>query len=421
LAEETSKAQDDTIETADSATEDAPTQPSDPKPAYKGVFLPLIFGGAIAAGLGFFAGQLDSVEAWLSPEVPDSIVTSPIVDDIAALNARISQQDNALQGVAAETEALRAEFTALQQTASSSPDGQAVEQSFDAQEVDLSPLTASLEELRRRVGELETTLSTPHDVETQGASQVDLKPLESAIAANTAVAQEMQQAMQAIADRLTLVEETQAQAISVEQLDAYKAELLSLQAVIGDQSVSVAAMLERTEAAEQAALEREQLSQARAVMLDLTAAVADGRPFSDEVADLTRHSEMSVPEPLTQWASSGVAALSELQAEFPQAARAALAADRSSATGDGGGGLGGFLQRRLGARSVTPQEGSGSNAILSRAEAHIKAADLSSALQELEALPDSAKSAMADWLVAAQARASVLSAIDDVSTGFGSN
>ena len=84
-------------------------------------------------------------------------------------------------------------------------------------------------------------------------------------------------------------------------------------------------------------------------------------------------------------------------------------------------GLTGLLKRQLGARSVTPREGEDTDAILSRAEAALRAGDLGTALSEMEALPDVAKDAMDGWLQSAAARKSAQDAADALSTSLNSN
>ncbi|PJE34836.1 hypothetical protein CVM52_20190, partial [Pseudooceanicola lipolyticus] len=58
----------------------------------------------------------------------------------------------------------------------------------------------------------------------------------------------------------------------------------------------------------------------------------------------------------------------------------------------------------LGARSVEPRAGDDPDAILSRAEAAVSTGQLQQALDELAALPDAAKPALADWIDSAQRR-----------------
>jgi hypothetical protein len=101
-----------------------------------------------------------------------------------------------------------------------------------------------------------------------------------------------------------------------------------------------------------------------------------------------------------------------LQSEFPDQARIALATARASNVEDGQQGLGGFLKRSLGVRSVAPREGDDPDAVLSRAEAEIRSGDLAATLNELDTLPEEAQAAIADWRAAADARLAARSAAD---------
>ena len=105
----------------------------------------------------------------------------------------------------------------------------------------------------------------------------------------------------------------------------------------------------------------------------------------------------------------GIPSLPALQASFPDAARAALAAETAAGTGDGGG-LTGFLRAQLGVRSLSPQDGDGTDAILSRAEAALHRGDLSAALTEVQALGGPAADALASWRTDAETRQAALAA-----------
>ncbi|MFB1024955.1 MAG: hypothetical protein QMC33_06380, partial [Octadecabacter sp.] len=68
--------------------------------------------------------------------------------------------------------------------------------------------------------------------------------------------------------------------------------------------------------------------------------------------------------------------------------------------------------------SSSPQEGAGPDAVLSRAEAAIKAGRVADALAELEALPEVARAEMTDWTARATQRADVLDAIATLSETY---
>ena len=87
-----------------------------------------------------------------------------------------------------------------------------------------------------------------------------------------------------------------------------------------------------------------------------------------------------------------------------RAARDGLAAAlKSSSANDGAMGvIGNFLRVQTGARSVEPREGSDPDAVLSRADAAVKAGDIAGALEQIGALPQPGQDAMSGWV--AQAR-----------------
>ena len=138
------------------------------------------------------------------------------------------------------------------------------------------------------------------------------------------------------------------------------------------------------------------------------------RPFARLMCSSVSYSAASsVPPVLAEAAAEGVTPLVVLIETYPDAARAALAVAREGQTGT----ITGFLQTQLGARSVTPRDGEDADAILSRAEAAVGEGRLGDALTELSALPDPAKAAMADWLAAAQARATLVRLCDGIRAG----
>ncbi|WP_408635231.1 COG4223 family protein, partial [Paracoccus binzhouensis] len=59
--------------------------------------------------------------------------------------------------------------------------------------------------------------------------------------------------------------------------------------------------------------------------------------------------------------------------------------------------IGTFLRVQTGARSVEPRQGDDPDAILSRADAAVKAGDIKGALAEIGSLPQPGQDAMADW------------------------
>lgn len=163
------------------------------------------------------------------------------------------------------------------------------------------------------------------------------------------------------------------------------------------------------EAAAQAAEAARLQSAKDAALLTLREAMASGAPYG---AALSAMALPQAPEILTQYAESGLPTLAQLQAEFPDPARAALdAALRAESGNSVSSGLWSFLRIQTGARSLTPQEGDDPDAVLSRAEAAVTAGDLPAALTELALLPPESQPALADWITRAQDRIAAETAI----------
>ncbi len=112
--------------------------------------------------------------------------------------------------------------------------------------------------------------------------------------------------------------------------------------------------------------------------------------------------------------------MAALQDSFPDAARSGLSAARADIP-EGQATITDFLKRQLNVRSVTPREGSDPDAVLSRMQAAVRGGDLGKALTEAEALPEAARSAMAEWLEAAAARKSAQDAAKEMADSLNSN
>ena len=153
----------------------------------------------------------------------------------------------------------------------------------------------------------------------------------------------------------------------------------------------------------------------------IVAAVESGSPFADAVADLAETADTDLPAALTDQAANGVPTLIALQDEFPDLARSALAAARQTAAAEGEGGVLSFIERRLGARSVTPQDGNSPDAVLSRAEAALRNRQLTDVLTEIDALPTVSKDVLADWTAKATARNGALQAADSLMSSLSTN
>ncbi|MEO1607456.1 MAG: mitofilin family membrane protein, partial [Pseudomonadota bacterium] len=191
-------------------------------------------------------------------------------------------------------------------------------------------------------------------------------------------------------------------------VDAAVDELLSTAAT---QQAEIERLLDNVRQGEEAAAQAKRVALARTAVAQINSAIGSGEPFEGPLSALQDSGALDrVPEGLTAAAQEGVTTLAQLQAEVADAARSALAVVRSDEQGTGG--VGAFLQRQLGARSVTPKQGDDADAVLSRMEAAVRSGDLGTALDEASGLPEKARGAMSGWLGAAETRHNAQSALD---------
>jgi hypothetical protein len=178
---------------------------------------------------------------------------------------------------------------------------------------------------------------------------------------------------------------------------------------------------ERARAAEEEAQALARRTEAKAALLQIDAALDSGEPYTESLARLQTNlgEEAGVPVSLYNPADTGVPTLSELRESYPEAAREALGASAvAAAEGDPGDRLMAFLRTQTQARSLSPQEGSSADAILSRAEAALDRGDVQGALAEIETLPADGRAAMEDWIAEARLRTEAVAAAESLSATF---
>ena len=364
--DETEAEPDPVVPETEEPTQSEPTRdPVAPAPTQtvverRGGFFPALLGGIVAAILGFLAARADL----LDPILPPSLQNSRNAGMVEDLSARVDGQQS-------DIEALRQNVNNLPP-----PDTSAV----DAQ---VAGIGDELGAISSRIDELSSTI----DGLQSRVTEIEKAPINDAV--------------------------------SESAIAAYEDELNRLQQAMAAQREEVEALV--AEAREMDAQSAEQARQANALaaIARLQSAVSNGLPYAD-VAQEVSDAGVELPEALTSSAETGVPTLSELQSEFPGAARNALADVRSSQVGTETG-LGAFLQRQLGARSVEPREGSDPDAILSRAEAAVMDGNLQTVIEEIETLPEEAKGAMSQWTADARARADAMTAADGLTVSATSN
>ena len=181
-----------------------------------------------------------------------------------------------------------------------------------------------------------------------------------------------------------------------------------LMSVAAQAESNLAAVREKAAELEQDAIATARAASMRAALNRLATAVETGAPFGDALSDI---GAMDLPVVLIDAAENGVATTAQLAEAFPIAARTALSTARAEGVSDDAFGIGGFLRSQFEVRSTLPQEGTGPDAILSRAEAAIKEGRVADALAELKALPEVSRAEMTGWTARAKQRADALVAI----------
>lgn len=198
-------------------------------------------------------------------------------------------------------------------------------------------------------------------------------------------------------------------------IEGMRAEVASLRDQVSAQAARLDEVAKRAEARiaaaeEQAAAVQEQATTAldaaevNAQEALIRAAVASGAPYADAVSALQGRG-VTVPPDLAAGAASGIPTIGSLRDSFPDAAHAAI---RASILAEANGGVlsraEAFLRAQVASRSLTPQQGAGTDAVLSRMEDKLRRDDLAGALAESQALPSEAADAMGSWLAAAKLR-----------------
>ena len=333
---------------------------------------PGVFGGVIAALIGFVVGRGDIIDAYLPSSMQRPSIDLSAIDDLSAQNEALVAQSAEL---AAQSQAQVVRLDALE-----SVSDEAILSAIAALEADLETVVARLAEIEARPVALE-------------APEID--------AAST--------------------EEVAALEAELEDQKAQISDLAALESTLAEQKALIADLAARAENAEvRAASEASQIL-ARAALTRVVTAVDSGQSFAPALTDLEAVTPVEVPTALREAAENGVPSMAALQDSFPDAARAGLAAARSEVPESEVVGITGFLKRQLNARSVTPREGSDPDAVLSRAQAAVRAGDLGTALGEMDALPEAARTAMNDWLEAASARKAAQDAAQELADSLNSN
>lgn len=339
-------------------------------------FWPVVLGGVVAAGIGAGAtiwALPHLPPAWLpaAPEQPGFDAEGVRAEAVAAA------QDSAQQ--------LVDDFAAsFEPPAPAEGADQAALADLDALRQDLADLRARVDDQGGRLDDLQTAATDAAPADTDTAAEPQLDPqLEQQLADLSRQAEELAQLEQRIQETADEVSQ---------QIAAARAEAEQMQAQ---------------------AAEGTRRAEAVAAIASLQAALDRGIS-ADQARDALNEAGIETPEVLAQ----DVPSLDDLQADFPDAARAALRASLREDSASGSGNvLTNFLRAQTGARSVAPREGSDPDAILSRADAAVEAGRIGDALTEMQGLPETARDApaMAEWLRRASIWHDAQAALSDLS------
>ena len=155
--------------------------------------------------------------------------------------------------------------------------------------------------------------------------------------------------------------------------------------------------------------------QSRSVaMVGVRAAAETGAPYGVLLLE-AGFSDADIPEIVRVHQETGIATMADLRESFPEASRAAVrAAEQASDPDSVGGGIGSLLRSIFQVRPLTPIEGDDPPALLSQAEALVRANRLRDAIEVLDALPEASRLAMDNWMERANARLNVLEALNEM-------
>jgi len=321
------------------------------------VFMPMLFGGLVAGGIGFGAGtymnsqasqdltlQVEDLEQRMS-DLTQQIASAPTID-LAALNERLAAQGEGIAdlGVSVST--------------------------------GLSSLSDRLDIVERQPsgdGSLQESAIAAYDR--------DIQALRDQLADQQA---EMQAMMDTARQQL---EQTQQEAQAIE-----------------DQTVAAA-----------------KAATARSALARIQASLESGGPFGAILAELEAVSDDPLPDALVavQDGAPTLAMLVDEFPDAARAALTTARAE--GASGEETSGFSAFLRNQFSVRSVEPQEGSSVDAILSRAQAALSEGRLNDTLAEVASLPEVARADLSAWTAKAELRASALDAASTLFLSYNTN
>lgn len=289
------------------------------------------------------AEQINARLSALEQEQPEPSVSSDAID--ASVKSALAEYDAGI----------RSEFTSLSDAVSAVGSG----------------------DIKTRLATLETAVEGLEAQMTSLGQQLSTSVAES-IERQTAMSSEQAASYQAMIDRLNA------------QLDQLAARQGGLQQEIDEVAAANTRIKQEAESVVDA-------SQAEKAATDIASALESGAAFRPAMDLLAGAVEADLVT-LQAVADGGVTSLAELKTDFPPLAYEALRASlRANADGYTDKALA-FFKSQVATRSLAPQAGDSTDAVLSRIEAALASGNLAECLSEAEALNDAARAPLADWL-----------------------
>ncbi|MCA8880252.1 MAG: hypothetical protein KDA73_09905 [Rhodobacteraceae bacterium] len=381
--------------TQDTPTRSEPVAAAAPPPQRSGGFFAPVLGGLIAAAIGFGIAEYANggFDKILGGGKPD-----PVEQALAAQGERLSGLETQIGQIASAVS--KPDLSGVESQISAIGDQVKTQMGDVAGRIDTvaSDLQSKLSGLDDQIGSVETQLSEFGDRLTAVEKRPLVESSETAKAAFSAYERELENLKTALAQQ--------------KESNDTLAKQMSDSAAAAKSEVEAAAS--RAAELQQQAESQTQQAAAREALASLDAAIERGVGYQtilDKLAPLG-----DIPQVLTDHAADGVPSLADLQASFVPAARAALDASIKETVSDEPlGRVEAFLRSQAGMRSLAPREGDDPDAILSRAEAAVRAGELQTAIDEIGKLPETGQTAMADWVADAKARLDVTQAAASLS------
>jgi len=370
----------------------APRAPGRLKSHIAGGIVGAIIVAAIGAGL-WLAGLVPLHRAALSPDAAPNGVT---IDAIAAR----------LNDIQSELRAQPAKFLPAQSLPAQSPPSDAtIVTRIAAVDAETKSLGETLAALNRRLDDI--AAASQSAAKQANAAQA---AAEAAKSASQSASESARESASEIASEIASQSAKQAASQAASQTDVQRGDLDALSRRIAALESAVNKLAEN--AAHSAPGTNDQAARLTVAAAALRAAVDRGQPYQAELAAV--QSLGAAPDaisPLESFATTGVPSAAALSHDL---AMLAPALQRATTTSSGATGL--FDRLAANARHlvrITPVDaptGNDPSAVIARIEIDADHADVAAALDDVAALPDSAKPLAAGWLKKAKAREAAVAA-----------